>query len=251
MRETRNREYPEYPLVGVGGVLIKDSKILLVKRKNEPGKGLWAIPGGLVEPGETLKEAVRREIKEETNLVVEVLRPINTDEIVVRDEEGRIRYHYVLVDFLCKVVEGRLRPGDDAKEVRWIDMRKAEKLQLTDSTRKLLNRITEGFFLVVRNRDIKKVLMGVPKGHEHMRVAFELVDGSTIVFHEATMENISRGIVEIEMHPTRRALSLIGKELDKRKEGYSKYQLIEEDRDESEIVEELTELLGIEGKEKS
>ncbi len=250
MRET-SREYPKYPLVGVGGILIQDNKILLVKRKNEPGKGLWAIPGGLVEPGETLKDAVKREIKEETNLVVDVLRPINADEIVVRDDEGRIKYHYVLVDFLCKVIEGSLKPGDDAKEVRWIDIKRAKNLQLTNSTRKLLDRITEGFFLVIRNRDVRRVLMGVPKGHEHMRVVFELNDGSTIVFHEATMENVSRGIVEIEMHPTRKAISLVGIELDERKEGYSRYQLIEEDMEESRIVEELTDLLGMEDKEKS
>ncbi len=250
MSET-NREYPKHPLVGVGGVLIKDNKILLVKRKNEPGKGLWAIPGGLVEPGETLRDAVRREVKEETNLTVDVLRPINADEIVVRDEEGRIKYHYVLVDFLCRVVEGSLKPGDDAKEVRWIDMKRAKELKLTDSTRTLLDKITEGFFLVIRNKNVRRVLMGVPKGHEHMRIAFELDDGSIIVFHEATMENVSRGMVEVEMHPTRNAISLLGVELDERKEGYSRYQLIEEDKKESEIVEELTNLLGMKDEEKS
>ncbi len=250
MRET-NREYPRYPLVGVGGILIQDNKILLVKRKNEPGKGLWAIPGGLVEPGEAIKDAVKREIREETNLVVDALRPINADEVIVRDKEERIKYHYVLVDFLCKVIEGSLKPGDDAKEVRWIDIKRAKELNLTDSTRKLLDKIMEGFFLVIRNRDVKKVLMGVPRDHEHMRVVFELIDGSIIVFHEATMENVSRGVVEVEMHPTRKAISLVGIELDEREKGYSRYQLIEEDKGESEIVEELTNLLRMESEEKS
>jgi len=240
------REYPDIPLVGVGGVIIKDEKILLTKRKREPGKGQWSIPGGLVEPGETLVEAVIREIKEETNLEVEALKPIYTDEVVVRDEESRIRYHYVLIDYLCRLKGGSLRPGDDAKEVRWIKLSEAKKLNLTRSTYRLIDRLTEGFFLVVRNRDVKRVLIGTPRGHKHHRVIFELTDGSIIVFHEATMENLARAMVELEMHPYRKAICLVGRELDNRKEGYDKYQLIEEDIPEDEVIGMITKLLGME-----
>ncbi len=250
MRNTR-REYPEVPLVGVGGVLLRDGKILLAKRKNEPGKGLWSIPGGLVEPGETLSEAVKREIREETGLEIEPVRPIHVAEVVERDEEGRIRYHYVLVDYLCRVVEGALRPGDDAKEVRWIPLERAKELPLTSSTKKLIDELTKGFFMVIRNRDVARVLMAVPKGHKHMRVVFELSDGSLIVFQEATMENVARAVVEVEMHPKRRAILLKGGELESRKEGYDKYQLIEEDVPDEEIEEEVTKLLGMDGERES
>ncbi len=222
----------------------------MVRRKKEPGEGLWSVPGGLVESGETLKEATRREIKEETGLDVEVLGPVYVDEVVVKDDEGRIKYHYVLVDFLCRVVGGSLRPGDDAKEVRWIELHRAKELPLTDSTKRLISRITEGIFLVVRNRDVKRVLLGVPKGHKHMRVIFQLRDGSLIVFQEATMENVARAVVEVEMHPQRRALSLVGMELDERKEDYDRYQLIEEERLEEEIEEEITKLLRMDGDQK-
>ncbi len=233
-------------MVGVGGILLKDGKILLIKRKNEPGKGLWSVPGGLVEPGETLEKAIRREIREETGLDVEVVRPIHVAEVVERDEDGRIRYHYVLVDFLCREAGGRIRPGDDAKEVRWIPLDRAGDLPLTRTTKELIEELTRSFFLVVRNRDISRVLMAVPKGHEHMRTIFELGDGSLIVFQEATMENVARAVVEVEMHPRRRALILVGKELENRKEGYDKYQLIEEDVPEENVINEVTRLLGLE-----
>jgi len=242
---TVRREYPELPLVGVGGVLLRDGKILLTKRKREPGKGLWSVPGGLVEAGETMKEALKREMRADTNLDVAVVRPVYVDEVLIRDEEGRIRYHYILVDFLCRVRGGTLRTGDDAKEVRWIDIRRAKELPLTDSTRRLLEELTRGTLLVVRNRDVERVLIGIPKGHKHIRVVFQLSNGSVIVFQEATMENAARAMVEVEMHPQRRALSLAGRELDERKEGYDRYQLIEEDRADEEIEEEISRLLGM------
>ncbi|MDK2373255.1 MAG: NUDIX hydrolase [Candidatus Korarchaeota archaeon] len=250
MRDTR-REYPEVPLVGVGGVLLRNGRILLAKRKNEPGKGLWSVPGGLVEPGETLEETVRREIREETGLEVEATRPIHVAEVVERDEEGRIKYHYVLVDYLCRVTGGVLRPGDDAKEVRWIPLERAKDLPLTSSTKKLIEELTRGFFMVIRNRDVERVLMAVPRGHKHMRVMLELSDGSLMVFQEATMENIARAMVEVEMHPQRRAILLKGRELASRKEEYDRYQLLEEEVPEEEIEEEVTRLLSMNSERES
>jgi 8-oxo-dGTP diphosphatase len=120
------REYPEAPIVGVGAVVIDVTKVLLVRRGNEPLKGEWSLPGGAVELGETLQRGVIREVLEETGLVVvpvgivEVLDRITQDEILQDGASGRIRYHYVLVDFICHVTGGALREGSDADEVRWV-----------------------------------------------------------------------------------------------------------------------------------
>jgi 8-oxo-dGTP diphosphatase len=113
------REFPEVPVVGVGAVILVGNQALLVQRGQEPMKGEWSIPGGALELGETLEAAVRREVLEETCLkvkpqaIVEVL-----DKIVI--ESGRIRYHYVLIDFLCSVQGGALKSGSDADDVRWV-----------------------------------------------------------------------------------------------------------------------------------
>jgi 8-oxo-dGTP diphosphatase len=115
------REYPEAPIIGVGAVVIDGSKVLLVRRGQEPLKGEWSLPGGALELGETLQQGVVREVFEETGLtvvpegIVEVL-----DRITQDDLSGRIRYHYVLVDFLCHVTGGKLRGGSDAEEARWV-----------------------------------------------------------------------------------------------------------------------------------
>jgi len=120
------REYPEAPIVGVGAVVIDGTKVLLVRRGNEPLKGEWSLPGGAVELGETLQQGVVREVLEETGLVVvpagivEVLDRITQDEILQDGASGRIRYHYVLIDFVCHVTGGGLREGSDADEVRWV-----------------------------------------------------------------------------------------------------------------------------------
>ena len=115
------REYPEAPIIGVGAVVIDGGKVLLVRRGHEPLKGEWSLPGGALELGETLQQGVVREVLEETGLtvvpagIVEVLDRITQDEV-----SGRIRYHYVLVDFLCRVTGGTLRGGSDAEEARWV-----------------------------------------------------------------------------------------------------------------------------------
>jgi 8-oxo-dGTP diphosphatase len=120
------REYPEAPIVGVGAVVIDGTKVLLVRRGNEPLKGEWSLPGGAVELGETLQQGVVREVLEETGLVVvpagiiEVLDRITRDEIQQDGASGRVHYHYVLVDFVCRVTGGALREGSDADEVRWV-----------------------------------------------------------------------------------------------------------------------------------
>lgn len=115
-----NREYPATPLVGVGGVVIDSTgRALVVRRATEPLKGRWSIPGGLVHLGETLQEAVEREIAEETGLTVKAKAVIEVLDRIDRENE-RVRYHYVLVDYLCAVVAGQARAASDADEVRWI-----------------------------------------------------------------------------------------------------------------------------------
>ncbi|HEY2861674.1 MAG TPA: NUDIX hydrolase [Terracidiphilus sp.] len=114
------REYPLSPLVGVGAVIVYQGRVLLVQRGREPMKGKWTVPGGLIEVGETLSEAVVRETREETGIEVE---PVELIELLdrIHREEGRVRYHYVIADYLCRVVGGTLAAADDAAAVRWVE----------------------------------------------------------------------------------------------------------------------------------
>jgi ADP-ribose pyrophosphatase YjhB (NUDIX family) len=114
------REYPDHPVVGVGAVVVRDGKALIIKRAHEPRKGEWSLPGGLLELGESLQDAARREIKEETNLDIEVGPVIETFDRVHRDGEGKIRYHFVIVDFVCWPKGGVAMPGSDADGVAWV-----------------------------------------------------------------------------------------------------------------------------------
>jgi 8-oxo-dGTP diphosphatase len=114
-----SREYPDRPLLGVGGVIIHEGRALLVRRASEPLKGEWSIPGGLVELGEKLIDAVKREVHEETGLQVEPGEVLELFDSIWRDAEGRCQYHYVLVDYLCRVTGGELNAASDVSEVRW------------------------------------------------------------------------------------------------------------------------------------
>lgn len=114
------REYPALPLVGVGAVVVEKGRVLLVRRGREPLKGQWSIPGGLLEIGESLKAGVAREVLEETGLVVETVELIELLERIHR-EDDRVRYHYVIADYLCRVSGGDLLAGSDADEVRWAE----------------------------------------------------------------------------------------------------------------------------------
>ena len=113
------REYPESPLVGVGAVIVDDNRVLLIRRGTAPLLGEWSLPGGVLECGETLREAVIREVREETGLVVETGEMLGVYERLIRGDEGRMRYHYVLIDFLCRPVGGEVKAGSDAADVHW------------------------------------------------------------------------------------------------------------------------------------
>ena len=135
------REYPRAPLIGVGAVAIKDGKILLMKRAFEPGKGKWSIPGGLVEVGETLSDACAREMEEETGIKIHVLELINAYDMIVPGEEGKIKYHYVLIDFLVKPVGGTERSSVEVLEMKWVTYEEARQLDMTNSARKALQEL--------------------------------------------------------------------------------------------------------------
>lgn len=134
----RRAIYPDCPRVAVGAVVFKENKILLVRRGCAPSKGLWAIPGGSMELGETLQAAAEREIFEETGILIRAGEPVFTFDVIDRDDKGRIRFHYVIVDMTAEYIGGTLQPGDDAAEARWVSAPALADLNVSSRTRKLL-----------------------------------------------------------------------------------------------------------------
>ena len=136
------REFPEAPLIGVGAVIIERERVVLVKRARPPMQSQWSIPGGALEVGELVREAVVREAWEETGLIVEPGELLGVYDRVLRDTGQRVQYHYVLIDFLCRHVGGELAAADDAAEVRWFTHEELPALKLADDT---LDVIRKGF----------------------------------------------------------------------------------------------------------
>ena len=134
------RLYPKQPIIGVGAVIIKDGKILLEKRKNEPGKGKWSIPGGLVELGENVEQTVMREVEEETGLEVEKPEHIDVVDNIIRDESGRVKYHFVIIDYFMRLKGGTLKAASDAEELKWVPLSDVEKYDLTKTFREFFQR---------------------------------------------------------------------------------------------------------------
>ncbi|GBC60505.1 NUDIX hydrolase [Desulfonema ishimotonii] len=133
-------EYPDFPRVGVGAVVFKNECVLLVRRGNPPAKDMWAIPGGRLELGESLQMAAEREILEETGVVIRAGEPAFTFDAIIRDDDGTVRFHYVIVDLLAEYVSGVPWPGDDALEARWVSADEIATLAVNSATRKLLRR---------------------------------------------------------------------------------------------------------------
>ena len=132
------REYPDAPLVGVGAIIVEAGRILLVKRGHPPLLGDWSIPGGMLELGESVRDAAVREAREETGLVVAPEELLGVYDRVLRDPDDRIRYHYVLVDFLCRRIDGDLIAAGDADEVRWFTPEELRKLPLAEDTHEVI-----------------------------------------------------------------------------------------------------------------
>jgi len=132
------REYPERPLVGVGVILVKDRQILLVKRGHEPNKGMWSIPGGLIKLGETAEEAAIREVREETGLEVSIGAVAGVFNVIIKDSDSKIKYHYVIIDYFGEVVGGMLRPGTDVTDARWFWLDEIGGVETSPTVRKAL-----------------------------------------------------------------------------------------------------------------
>jgi ADP-ribose pyrophosphatase YjhB (NUDIX family) len=126
--------------VGVGAILIRRDRILMAQRGKEPLKGWWSLPGGALETGESLKDAVCREAREETGLEIRPLRVFEIFERIMRDANGQAEYHYVLIDYICRAAGGTLRPGDDVCAVEWVRRRDLPWLRITEGTLDVIER---------------------------------------------------------------------------------------------------------------
>lgn len=128
---TAAREFPDAPRVGVGAVVLDGDRVLLARRGRAPSAGKWSIPGGLVDLGERLEDAVIREVEEESGLRVRLLGLCGVIDRVVRERDA-VRYHYVIVDYVAECVGGRLEAGSDAAEVRWVAVSELSQYETTD-----------------------------------------------------------------------------------------------------------------------
>ena len=134
------REYPDRPYVGVGVIVFRDQEVLLVKRNKEPSKGQWSIPGGRQMIGETAADAAQRELLEETGVYVDRLLLVDVVDAIIPDVEGKIKYHYTLVDYMGQWHSGESRPGDDAQEVRWVRLNELSLYSLLEKTMNIIKK---------------------------------------------------------------------------------------------------------------
>jgi 8-oxo-dGTP diphosphatase len=146
---SNRREFPDRPLVGVGGVVISNGRVLLVRRGAPPLEGQWSIPGGLLEVGETLTAGVRRELLEETAMEVRVLELLEVFERIDLDATGQARHHFVVLDYLCDVLGGQARAGSDVTDVAWATPEELEKYSVSEAATRVIRRAFE----MARDRD--------------------------------------------------------------------------------------------------
>jgi 8-oxo-dGTP diphosphatase len=138
-----SREYPDRPIVGVGALILDGRRIVLVRRGTEPLKGEWSLPGGVLELGETLRQGVAREVMEETGLQVEVLDVAGVFDRILPDSNGTPQFHYVLIDYVCRVKGGELRAAGDVTDARWVSEDELVDYRLTSSTERLIRHVME------------------------------------------------------------------------------------------------------------
>jgi mutator protein MutT len=136
----RGREYPERPIVGVGAVIVQHGKVVLIRRRYEPLAGQWSLPGGTLELGETLEDGAAREMLEETGLVVRVGPVIEVFDRITFDDTRRVRYHFVLVDYLCWPLSGELRPGSDVDDATFVAPDDLARFQITKKATAVIER---------------------------------------------------------------------------------------------------------------
>lgn len=129
-----DRRYPARPILGIGALIFSRDRILLAERGKPPLQGYWSLPGGVLETGEELEAGIIREVFEETGLAVKPVEVATMFERIMRDEEGRVEYHYVLVDYLCRVVGGEAKPATDVSALSWVAEKDLKKYKLTEGT---------------------------------------------------------------------------------------------------------------------
>ncbi|MBW2094397.1 MAG: NUDIX hydrolase [Deltaproteobacteria bacterium] len=134
------RAYPERPLVGVAAVILRDREVLLVQRGKMPGKGEWSLPGGLIELGETIQEALHREIREELSVKIEILGLVGVYDKIVKDVNNNIQYHYIIVDYCAQITSGIPRAESDAAAVKWVSQDALKKFTADDQLREAVSK---------------------------------------------------------------------------------------------------------------
>jgi ADP-ribose pyrophosphatase YjhB (NUDIX family) len=135
---SKNREYPERPFVGVGVVVLRGDEVLLVQRGKAPNKGQWSIPGGKQRLGETVMQAVHRELLEETGVKIKQAALLDVVDVIMQDDNGKIQYHYTLVDYQAEWLSGECRSGDDADAVKWVSFDELNSVGLLEITREII-----------------------------------------------------------------------------------------------------------------
>ena len=145
---TEDRQYPEHPVIAVGGVVISEGRALLIRRGQAPLEGRWSIPGGILELGETIADGIARELFEETGVRAGALDLIEVYEKVLRDAGDRAQYHFVILDYLCELEEGTAQAGSDVTEVAWVREEELKQLQLTGAA----TRVVRKAFAMARER---------------------------------------------------------------------------------------------------
>ncbi len=134
-------EFPDEPVPAASGLVFRDGAVLLVKRREEPNKGLWSPPGGSLEVGETVESAAARETREETGVLVRPLRVVDVRDIIVRDADGRVRWHYVLFGVLCEYLSGEPSPASDAENARFLPLKELSEYEVTPTARGAIERV--------------------------------------------------------------------------------------------------------------
>lgn len=135
------RQYPRHPVLAVGGVVVRDGKVLLVLRGREPGRGLWSLPGGVVHCGETLRAAVVRELREECGIDVAVAETAEVVERMIPDADGRLQYHYVILDYQARWLQGELTASEEVEDARWVDLDSLDRYRMTYGTADVIRRL--------------------------------------------------------------------------------------------------------------
>jgi ADP-ribose pyrophosphatase YjhB (NUDIX family) len=138
-----SREYPTRPFVGVGVVVLKDDSVLLIRRSKPPRQGEWSLPGGSQHLGERVAETAAREVREETGVEIGTPRFLEVIDSIVPDDEGRVRFHYTLIDFYARWRSGDARADDDAAEAKWVPLAELDSLGLWDKTREIIGKAVE------------------------------------------------------------------------------------------------------------